>query len=153
MPFLWVTGSNDFAYTLNALRLSYLLPKGPRSLCVRLRMPHGHGGPGENPEEIRVFVDSILKGGIPLPSITESGHEGTKVWASYVSKVPLVTAELNYTRDTGRWQDRKWEAIPANLASDRVTGLLPAGTRVFYFNLFDERSCVVSTEHQENRIP
>jgi dienelactone hydrolase len=123
MPFLWVTGSNDFAYTLNALRLSYLLPKGPRSLCVRLRMPHGHGGPGENPEEIRVFVDSILKGGILLPSITESGHEGTKVWASYVSKVPLVKAELNYTRDTGRWQDRKWEAIPANLASDRVTGL------------------------------
>ena len=23
--------------------------------------------------------------------------------------------ELNYTRDTGRWQDRKWEFIPATL--------------------------------------
>lgn len=153
LPFLWVTGSNDFAYTLNALQLSYRLPKGPRSLCVRLRMPHGHGGPGENPEEIRVFVDSILKGGIALPAITGSGREGTNVWASYSSKVPLVKAELNYTRDIGRWQDRKWESTPANLASDRVSAPLPAGTRVFYFNLVDERSCAVSTEHQENRTP
>ena len=29
MPMLWVTGSNDFAYTLNALQPSYRLPNGP----------------------------------------------------------------------------------------------------------------------------
>ena len=78
MPMLWVTGSNDFAYTLNALQPSYRLPRGPRTLCIRLRMPHGHGGAGENPEEIRVFADSILKGGSPLPRITDQGREGTK---------------------------------------------------------------------------
>ena len=42
MPMLWVTGSNDFAYTFNALQKSYRLPKSPRTLCIRLRMPHGH---------------------------------------------------------------------------------------------------------------
>jgi dienelactone hydrolase len=153
MPILWVTGSNDFAYTMNALQRSYRLPQGPRMLCIRLRMPHGHGGAGENPEEIRVFTDSILKGGVALPRITGSGRDGTDVWATYAAKVAVVKAELNYTRDTGRWQDRKWESIPANHTAGRVAASLPEGTRVYYFNLFDQRSCVVSTEHQECSSP
>ena len=152
-PTLWVTGSNDFAYTLNALQRSYRLPKGPRTLCIRLRMPHGHGGAGENPEEIRVFADSILKEGIALPRITGSGRDGTAVWTTYAANVRLVKAELNYTKDTGRWQDRKWESIPANSTDGRVTASLPEGTRVYYFNLFDERNCVVSTEHEELGAP
>lgn len=148
LPMLWVTGSNDFAYTLPALQLSYRLAKGPRTLCIRLRMPHGHGGAGENPEEIRVFADSFLKNGGPLPIITGSGREGTNVWATFTSKVIVAKAELNYTKDTGRWQDRKWETTPTELVDGRVAAGLPEGARVYYFNLFDERTCVVSTEHE-----
>jgi hypothetical protein len=148
LPILWVNGSNDFAYTLGALQLSYRLPQGARTLCVRLRMPHGHGGAGENPEEIRVFVDNLLKARAPLARITGSGREGTQAWATYVSPVPVVKAELNFTRDTGRWQDRQWEALPANLAQGRISASLPDGTRVFYFNLFDDRGCAVSSEHE-----
>ena len=147
MPFLWVNGSNDFAYPMNAMQLSYRLPKGPRTLCVRLRMPHAHGGAGENPEEIRVFVDQFLKGGAPLATITGSGRDASSVWATSTAKVPVIKAELNVTKDTGRWQDRKWDALPAELAGDRATAALPEGTRVYYLNLFDERGCVVSTEH------
>jgi hypothetical protein len=148
MPMLWVTGSNDFAYPLRALQLSYRLATGPHSLCVRLRMPHGHGGAGENPQEIRVFADSILKGGTGLPTITGSGREGTDVWATYVTKVPVTKAELNYTTDSGRWQERKWESIPADQTNGRISARLPDGTRVYYFNLYDERDCVVSSEHE-----
>lgn len=148
LPMLWVTGSNDFAYPLNALQLSYRVPPGGRTLCVRLRMPHAHGGAGENPEEIRVFADSILKTGTSLPTYTGAGGEGSKVWATYVSKVPVVKAELNYTRDTGPWQERKWEAIPAALKEGRLTATLPEGSTVYYFNLYDERGCAVSTEHE-----
>jgi dienelactone hydrolase len=153
MPILWVTGSNDFAYTLNALQLSYRLPVGPRSLCIRLRMPHGHGGPGENPEEIRVFADSVLKGGTALPRITAAGREGNRAWATYVSQVPVVKGELNYTQDTGRWQDRKWESLAALRTDTRITASLPGGTRAYYFNLFDGRDCVVSSEHEECSLP
>ncbi len=149
MPMLWVTGSNDFAYTFNALQRSYRLPAGPHALCIRLRMPHGHGGAGENPEEIRVFADSILKSGAPLATITGAGHDGPNVWATYDSQVPVVKAELNFTKDTGRWQDRKWESIPAEITDTRVTAKLPDGTRVYYFNLTDQRNCVISTEHVE----
>lgn len=151
MPMLWVTGSNDFAYTMNALQQSYRLPQGQRMLSVRLRMPHAHGGAGENPEEIRVFADSVLKKGTSLPVINGSGREGTKVWVAYSAKVPLTKAELNFTRDNGKWQDRKWEAIPADLTGDRATAALPEGTRLYYFNLMDDRGCVVSSEHVESQ--
>lgn len=153
MPFLWVTGSNDFAYTMNALQMSYRLTKGARTLCVRLRMPHGHGGAGEKPREIHHFVDGILKGGEPLPQITAQGQDGGRAWAAYQSTVPVVRAELNFTRDTGRWQDRKWEAVDADLSDNKVSAAIPPGTRVFYLNLFDERRCAVSTEHVEMNAP
>ena len=149
MPLLWVTGSNDFAYPLNALQRSYRLTTGPRTLCIRLRMPHAHGGAGEKPEEIRVFADSVLKGGAPLPSIIGSGCDGTNAWFTCTSTVPLQKAELNYTRDTGGWQDRKWESIPAQEQGGKFSAVLPAGTKVYYFNVFDARNCVVSTEHVE----
>ncbi len=152
MPLLWVDGSNDFAYTFNALQLSYRLPKGPRTLCVRLRMVHGHD-PGEVPEEIHVFADSILKHGAPLPRITGQGREAASVWATYEAPVKIAKAELEYTRDTGRWQDRKWETNPADLTAGRVTAALPTGTRVYYLNLIDDRGCIVSTEHEEISVP
>jgi len=150
MPLLWVTGSNDFAYTFNALQKSYRLPRGPRALCVRLRMPHGHGNAGEGPKEIFTFADSVLKGGQPLLRITGQGREGRSVWATYEGKASLAKVELNITKDTGRWQKRKWEALPvAIVPGNKITATLPEGTTVHYLNLFDTRSCVVSTEHEE----
>lgn len=149
MPWLWVTGSNDFAYPMNALQPSYRLPGGPRTLCVRLRMPHAHGGAGEKPEEIRIFVDSLLKGGVPLAKWTATGRDGTEVWATYASATTVTKAELNYTRDTGKWPDRRWEAMPVEIKDHRVSARLPEGTRVYYFNLFDDRNSAVSTEHVE----
>ncbi len=150
MPMLWVTGSNDFAYTLNALQKSYRLPAGASTLCIRLRMPHGHGGAGENPAEIAVFADSIVKNDAPLAEITGRGREGQSAWAAFQSPVRIVRAELNFTRERGKWQERRWEAIPARIdAEGKVTATLPEGTTVYYFNLTDERECVVSSAHEE----
>ena len=66
---------------------------------------------------------------------------------------PRGQSRVNFTRDVGRWQDRKWESIPARLAEGRVAVGLPEGTRVYYVNLVDERDCVVSTEHVECGMP
>lgn len=150
MPMLWVTGSNDFHYWFPGLQKSYRATPGERTLCIRLRMPHGHGPAGEGPEEIGVFADSILKGEAPLPTFTGQGREGTAVWATYESAVPIVKAELNYTLATGNWPDREWVAVPASLDEPgKVIATLPEGTTVYYINLFDDRDCVVSTEHVE----
>lgn len=150
-PMLWVDGSNDFAYPMDSLQKSYRLPQGPRILCVRVRMPHGHGGPGENPEEIHAFAGALFKKGVPLARIVSSGRSKMNAWAVFESVAPIKRAELNYTTATGKWQDREWVTVPAVLDVDagRVSASLPAKTSVYYFNIVDDRNLVVSSEHDE----
>ncbi len=150
MPMLWVTGTNDFAYPLDSLRKSYRLPKSDRTLCVRLRMPHGHGGAGENPEEIHAMADAILKDAAPLASIAGRGRNGSRIWVKYESDVPVTKAELNYTEDLGNWQKRMWRSVEAELNADAgmARARLPEAATVYYFNLIDKRGLVVSSEHE-----
>ena len=151
MPLLWVNGTNDFAYPMDSWQKSYRLPKSPRTLCLRVRMPHGHGPAGENPEEIHLFANSILRQEKPLAAITDQGHAVEEAWATFKSDVPIAKAELAFTRDTGKWQDRKWEQLPADvdLKVNRVTAKIPTDAKVFYLNLFDDRQCAVSSQHVE----
>ncbi len=151
MPMLWVTGSNDFAYPLDSLQKSYRLPQTPQTLCVRLRMPHGHGGAGENPKEIFAFAESIFHRGAGLARIEKCGREGQSAWATFQAGAPVVKAELNYTTDTGRWQDRKWQTAAAVLdaKAGKVSATLPGATTTYYFNLIDANDWVTSSEHEE----
>lgn len=155
MPMLWVTGSNDFAYPMDSLQKSYRLPKSARTLCVRLRMPHGHGGAGENPEEIRVMAENVFSGGVPLVKITGTGRNGSNVWVSCTGQAAVAGADLNYTTNSGSWKERTWLSIPAVLDSTRrkAAAVLPEETTVYYFNLLDERSLIVSSEHEEIQQP
>lgn len=150
-PMLWVNGTNDFAYPMDSWKKSYLLPKTNRTLCLRIRMPHGHGPAGENPEEIHVFANSIVRNGTPLTEIIDQGSTSDSAWCEFKSVVPVTKAELCFTRKTGRWQDREWDSQPAtiDLHTSRVTATLPTDVTVFYLNIFDDRNCVVSSEHTE----
>jgi len=150
-PMLWVNGTNDFAYPLDSWQKSYRLSTGPRTLCLRVRMPHGHGPAGENPEEIHVMANHILRGQPALASMTGQGVDGDIAWATFHAEVPLTRAELTFTRDRGKWQDRNWESAEAQIdsASSKVTAPIPADAMAWYLNLFDGRDCVVSTEHVE----
>ena len=151
MPMLWVAGTNDFAYPMDSLQKSYRRPKGPRWLAIRPRMPHGHGGPGEKPEEIRAMADSFLRDGKPLLRITDRGRDGRRAWAAFESPVPVVKAVLHYTCEVGTWKERKWQEAPAALdaAAGKVSADLPEATTVYYVNLTDDRGLVVSSEHEE----
>ena len=149
MPMLWVNGTNDFAYPMDSWKKSWQLPASPQTLCLRIRMPHGHGTAGENPEEIHVFANSILNNGKPLAKITHPGIKDDEVTATYDSEVPILNAELCFTRSSGKWADREWETLPAQLdtPNSKVSAKVPADATVFYLNLIDNRQCVVSTEH------
>lgn len=149
MPFLWVNGTNDFAYPLDSYQKSYRLPETPRTLAIRVRMAHAHGGPGEKPEEIHAFANAVFKGGPGLARITGQGVEKDEAWAAFESKIPVVKAELEFTKDVGKWQKRTWETAPAAIQGSRAAAPIPAEAKVFYLNLIDERGLVVSTEHVE----
>lgn len=156
MPMLWVTGTTDFAYPMDSLQKSYKLPRTPRTICLRVNMPHGHGGAGENPEEIHTMANAVLKAGTGLARITISGHDGLNAWATFESPTPVLKAELNFTTDTGIWQKRKWTTVPATLEqkggdqkAGKASAALPKETTVYYFNIADDRNLVVSSEHEE----
>ncbi|AHF93526.1 acetyl xylan esterase [Opitutaceae bacterium TAV5] len=150
VPMLWLNGTNDFAFALSAWQRSYRAAPGTQAICLRVRMTHAHGAPGENPEEIRAFADSIVNGGRPLVRITGQGREGPDAWVTWQSATPLRQARLNFTRTaTGRWQDRVWETLPAmiDITASRVSATLPADAAVYFFNLIDDRDLIVSSEH------
>lgn len=154
MPFLWVSGTCDFAYPMDSWQKSYRQPKGSRTICLRINMPHGHGGPGENPEEIHAMADALLRDGIPMPQVTNMRQSGTQFHVTYQSKRPVIKAELNYTTDTGPWQKRVWQTQQATLDPElrKATASVPEQATVFYFNITDDHGLVVSSEHQE-RLP
>lgn len=157
MPMLWVDGTNDFAFPPESLQKSYRLPQGERTLCMKVRMAHGHGGPGENPEEILAFAESVVNHGTPLVKIGAQGNDATAsshgfaAWVEYSGGVSLSGAELAYTKDTGKWQNRRWETMPARVEAEhhRVTVAVPERVRAYYFLLKDERGLVVTSEHVE----
>ena len=151
MPMLWVNGTNDFAYPMDSWKKSWMLPKTPQTLCLRVRMPHGHGPAGENPEEIFTYADSFLNAAKPLAKIVEQQTNGDETSATFKAEVPIVSAELCFTRSTGKWPDREWEILPAevDIATSQVRAHVPKDATVFYINLFDDRKCAVSTAHTE----
>ncbi|HEY3333459.1 MAG TPA: prolyl oligopeptidase family serine peptidase [Capsulimonadaceae bacterium] len=152
LPILWVTGTNDFAYPLPSLQRSYNAAPGPQTRCIRIRMPHGHGGAGENPLEIRVFADSIVKSGAPLLSVISSEQSDNSIATTYAAPLPVTRAELAYTvSDNADWQQREWESAPAAIDTETrtVTAAIPSGATTAYLNLIDSRDCLVSAPHVE----
>jgi hypothetical protein len=149
-PMLWLNGTNDFAYVPSSWQKSYRLPMGPRTVCLKLRMPHGHGGAGENAPELPAFAERWLKDGPGLATLTAQGQDGRTVWAEFDSPFAIVQAHLLMTRDQGRWQDRVWQALPAAIdaARRRVSAAVPEDATAWYLNLVDFRGLVVSSEHR-----
>jgi len=158
-PLLFVNGTNDFAYPLDSYQKSYRLPKGPVTLCIRVGMKHGHPA-GWAPAEIGIFVDSVLKGGDPLPKIKDIKIE------EYVAGKKMVTAvyepamlnprcEIHYAIAEGPWQKREWKSISAGsstiLAGVAASYVLEAAPVerpvVFYCTITDKQGSVVSTPH------
>lgn len=150
VPFCWVSGTNDNAYPLPSLQRSYGLAPGPRTLCIRVTMPHSHPA-GWSPGEIGAFADSVLCDAPALPRLAAHGRDGLTVHARFDAPQPLVRAELNYTRALGHWTDRRWNTVPARLdpATGRVDADLPPRATVWYLNVYDHHNQLVSTPHEE----
>jgi dienelactone hydrolase len=148
-PILFIDGTNDFAYPLDSLQKSYRLVPGRVDLRTQVRMPHGHPQ-GWAPKEIGLFVDSVLKGGDPLPRLGPMKTEGARVSARFSAKVPVVKGHLRYTSDTGKWQQRRWQTVAAQVAGGTVSARLPdARPLVYYLSVTDRRDAMTSTAHAE----
>jgi hypothetical protein len=146
-PVLFLNGTNDFAYPLDSYRKSYRLVAGPRTVSVRVRLPHGHIWTFG---EVDAFIDSHLKKGDPLPAVGEMTRDGEAVSAAVTSKVKLKAGHLHYAVAAGPWQKREWKSVPAEVKDGRATAKLPADRPLVYFlAVTDERGLEVSAPHAE----
>lgn len=148
-PILFVNGTNDFAYPMDSYRKSYRAVPGRTDLSVQVRLPHGHPQ-GWAPPEIGLYVDSVLKQGLPLPRLSRLETKDSVASCTVDSKVEVAKAQLHYTTDTVEWQKRDWKSIDVSLADGRVTAQIPtARPIVYYLTVTDERGAIVSTDHAE----
>ena len=148
MPMLFVTGTNDFAYPLDSLKLSYSCVKSPVTLCVRLEMPHGHEA-GWAPHEIHLFTDSLFRHAPPLPQIGQMTRKGTAVKAPFHSDQSIDAGYLLYTQDGGTWPQRKWHKVPAILKGQTVLAELPENVTTYFLAIEDDRGAYASASHEE----
>lgn len=147
MPMLWVSGTNDFAYPLDSLQKSYRAPRGERTLCVTVRMPHGHQA-GWARAEIGAFVDSHLLNGPALPRVKHSREREGLVSVRFSGAVEDATAHLHWTADTVTWNEREWQTLPAQVDDGRASARLPAKRPLaYFFTVTDSRGHTVSSEH------
>lgn len=154
MRFFFVNGTNDKHFRPGSWRRTTQLAETagyPVARVMKVRMPHDHP-PAGDPEEITIFADSIVKGGAPLAQITSQGvREGYEVWVAWTSSegFPVVNAELVYTSDDGPWPSRYWQTASAELDTNTASVVVPTDATAWYFNLYDTRGAIVSSEHQD----
>ena len=149
-PILFVNGTNDFAYPLDSYRKSYRLVNGPRT-PLRAGPDAARTSPGLGPERDRALRrQRARRGASPSPRLGDLSISGGQASATIDSEVPIASAQLHYTTDTGPWQKRDWKSLDAKLADGKITADLPEGSPlVVYLTATDARGAVVSTEHEE----
>jgi dienelactone hydrolase len=147
-PILFLDGSNDFAYPLDSLRASYRLVRPRlRHVSVILNLPHGHIWTFN---EVDQFVDSVLKQGTALPTLTPAKVANGVVHLKFHSAVPVEKAELHYTTNSGAWQKRQWQTEPAKVNDHEITARLPdLHPMAWFIGITDQRGLRLSTEHEE----
>ena len=101
VPILWVNGTNDNHYPLDSYQKSFDVVPGRKQMRIEVKMPHGHP-PGWAPKEIGLFIDSYCRDGKPLAVPGKITTHGDAIQLAFESAVPVKSASLHYTSDTGR---------------------------------------------------
>lgn len=145
VPTFWVNGTHDVHYPLDSYSKSTALVKGPRTYRIQPRMPHGHQ-PGWAPAEIGIFVDSILKGGDPLPTVGGMNLHAETVSVAFTAKTKVVKAELYYTSATGKRSEREWKSLGTRIEDGKaIADGLPADANTWLMTVTDERGAMVTS--------
>jgi pimeloyl-ACP methyl ester carboxylesterase len=147
IPSLWIKGTNDPWFPMDIWQKSLESVKGPVFMRVPIRLKHAHIW---NEKEIYAFADAVVNGGTPLAKVGNVGYDSANAKVSVESKTKLTNAELCYTKDSGVWENRFWQSVPAKILGDgKVSASIPPDTKAFYFNITDERGLTVSSKYTD----
>ena len=151
VPILWLTGTNDRAFSLPALMKSYISVSGEKHLSLKVGLEHTHGAVSEQAAEVVAFADSMCKGGRCLADFApvEFSREIRLASCKVRCDAPPKEVWLVYTDDAGEsWEKREWKSVPAKFdpLKKRVEAVVPESASSFFFNVITVESLVSSSE-------
>ncbi len=151
-PILFVNGTTDFAYPMDSYQKTYrLVPEKWRHVSMAVDRPHGHIWTFP---EVDAFVGSGLRQEPALARLSDLTQSADRLSARLDRPTGLKNLWLCYTTDSGAWQQRKWQTLPAHLDGRQLTAELPTERPlVAYLAVQDEAGCHVSSEHVELPAP
>ncbi|MFA6545800.1 MAG: PhoPQ-activated protein PqaA family protein [Limisphaerales bacterium] len=148
VPVLWVNGSGDVHYPLDSYQKSFDAVPGRKQMRIEVNMRHGHPS-GWAPQEIGLFIDSFCRDGRALPVPGKPAAEGDQVRLPFTSVVPVKSAVLHYTTDTGLRSKRAWRDLPGQVGNGVATfPKPPADANTWFIALTDERNAMVTSPVQ-----
>jgi dienelactone hydrolase len=148
VPILFVNGTNDIHYPLDSYEKSFDVVPGPKQMRIEVNMRHGHS-PGWAPTEIGLFIDSHCRGGDPLPVVKKIARDNEMVTVSFESIVPVKSAALHYTTDSGLRSKRMWQSVPGSVVNGVMTvSSPPREANTWFVSLTDERGAMVTSDVQ-----
>ncbi len=151
VPIFFVNGTNDIHYPLDSYQRSFDLVPGAKQMRIEVNMRHSHPA-GWAPQEIGLFIDSYCRNGNPLPVPGVPTIDGDSIHLSYASSLPIESAELHFTVDTGLRSKRRWQTVAAEVAGNMISaGKPPAEANTWFIALTDQRGAMVTTSIQTNR--
>jgi len=113
-----------------------------------VNMRHSHPA-GWEPQEIGLFIDSFCRDEKPLASPGELTVDDDKIIMTYTSAVPLKSAALHYTTDTGPRSKRVWQSLPAEIEDNFVkVAKPPAEANTWFIAVTDQRDAMVTSTVQ-----
>lgn len=146
LPILWVNGTHDKHYVLDSYAKSYTLNRGRNTYRIEPRMGHSHPA-GWAPEEIGLFIDSVLADGTPLPELGAMQTDGGSITVPFESETKIVAAELHFTTAGGLRTEREWQSLPARIEEGRILADgLPGEANTWLVTVTDDRGAMVTSE-------
>lgn len=151
IPFLWVDGTNDLAFSLDRVMRSAALAPCESQFCTRLRMPHAHGAPGEAPAEILAFAEHYARGKRDIVRVHSAEVKNGRLAARFAANGRrIVRAELLWTEDgcdvaraKRLWRSKSVDGFDPS--SGEVSVALPEKTAQAVVNLIDAEGLISST--------
>ncbi len=147
-PILFVNGTTDFAYPMDSYQKTYrLVPEAWRQVSMAVNRPHGHIWTFP---EVDAFVGSVLRHDPPLVRVGSAKLDAGRLTAHVNRAKGSWDSSLCYTTNSGPWQERKWQTVPARVEGRQLFAELPSARPIVAFlAMKDEAGNHISSEHVE----
>ncbi len=148
-PMFWLNGTNDFAFSPPMWQRSAAASRGPRTLCMKLRYPHGHMPEAEQAAEIGAFADAHLNSGSPLTSLGPVVYKNGILSTPFRTTRTLHSATLLVTPDRDcPWPARQWHMLSAAIdkTQQRITAPLPEPVAAACLSVVDSDWLTVTSD-------